>query len=212
MDADGSSQVVAALEVIYAPKSTNEQRLEAQKFLDQVKLSEESPYWGYEIALNNPGNFILKHFGLGLLADAIKKKWNDYNQAKRLALRKWIMELNYRVLHEDPRYIKQKLAYLWVEIAKRTWGEALKEEAPTEQGLLDSWADMDSNLSELWGISEASRELTLLIFKILFEDVFLLVDLTVLKRITTAVRHGRMPDGYICHQIQIHRKMDIIQS
>lgn len=184
MDSDGASQVVTALGVIYEPKSTNQQRLEAQKFLDSVKSNEESPFWGYQIALNNPTDFILKHFGLGLLADAIKRKWNDYDEGRRLALREWIMELNYRVLNTDPRYIKQKLAFLWVEIAKRTWGEALKEESPSEQELLNSWADMDGNLSELWNISEASRELTLLIFKILFEDVFLLVDLTVLKRMT----------------------------
>lgn len=184
MDSTGASQVVTALEVIYSTKSNNEQRLEAQKFLDRVKIHEESPFWGYEIALNNPNNYILKHFGLGLLTNAIKKNWTDYNKEKRIALRKWIMELNYRVLTEDPRYIKQKLAFLWVEIAKRTWGEALKEESPSEEQLMDSWGDMDSNLTELWNIGEASRELTLIIFKILFEDVFLLDDLTVLKRMT----------------------------
>lgn len=184
MDPNGAQQVISALEAIYSPKSTNEERLEAQKFLDRVKLHEESPFWGYEIALNNPANYILKHFGLGLLTNAIKKNWNDYNHEKRIALRKWVMELNYRVQKEDPRYIKQKLAYLWVEIAKRTWGEALREDDPSEEQLVESWADMDTNLTELWNIGEASRELTLIIFKILFEDVFLLDDLTVLKRIT----------------------------
>lgn len=110
--------------MIYSSKSDNTQRLEAQRFLDQVKLHDESPFWGYEIALNNPKNSILKHFGLGLLVNSIKKNWNGYDQEKRVTLRKWVIELNYRVQEQDPRYIKEKLAFLWVEIAKRVWGEA----------------------------------------------------------------------------------------
>ncbi|QLQ80694.1 hypothetical protein HG537_0E00470 [Torulaspora globosa] len=184
MDPNGASQVITALEVIYSSKSTNEERLEAQKFLDRVKNHEESPFWGYEIALNNPADYILKHFGLGLLENAVRKNWGDYNGEKRLALRKWVVELNYGVQKEDPRYIKQKLAFLWVEIAKRTWGEALRGENPSKEELMESWVDMDTNLTELWNIGGASRELSLVIFKILFEDVFLLDDLTVLKRMT----------------------------
>lgn len=166
------------------PESTNIERLEAQKFLDRVKIHEESPFWGYQISFNNPTDYILKHFGLGLLENAVKNNWTDYDNEKRIALRKWIMELNYRVTKDDPRYVKQKLAFLWVEVAKRTWGEALKEDSPNEEQLANSWSDMDNNLTELWNIGEASRELTLIIFKILFEDVFLLDDLTVLKRMT----------------------------
>lgn len=184
MDSNGATQVIGALEVIYSSKSDNTQRLEAQRFLDQVKLHDESPFWGYEIALNNPKNSILKHFGLGLLVNSIKKNWNGYDQEKRVTLRKWVIELNYRVQEQDPRYIKEKLAFLWVEIAKRVWGEALKEENPSEQKLLDSWADMDNNLAELWQMSDSSRELALIIFRTLFEDVFLLEDLTVLKRMS----------------------------
>ncbi|EDO14951.1 hypothetical protein Kpol_365p7 [Vanderwaltozyma polyspora DSM 70294] len=184
MDSNGASQVVNALEVIYSPKSSNGDRLEAQKFLDEVKLRDESPYWGYDIAINNPNNFILKHFGLSLIETAIKKKWASYDDEKKIALRKWIMELNYKVQDQDPRYIKEKLAFLWVEVAKRTWGEALKTAVPDETQFANSWIDMDSNLTELWNINQAARELTLIIFRILFEDVFLLDDITVLKRMT----------------------------
>lgn len=184
MDSEGASQIISALEVIYTSTSTNEDRLKSQQFLDTVKLQEESPFWGYQIALNNPNNFIVKHFGLGLLSDAIKTKWNKYDAEKRIVVRKYIMELNYRVLEQDPRYIKEKLAFLWVEVAKRSWGEALKGGDQTPQLLLESWVDMDTNLTELWRISNASRELTLIIFRILFEDVFLLDDMIVLKRMT----------------------------
>ncbi|AET41312.1 karyopherin MSN5 Ecym_8016 [Eremothecium cymbalariae DBVPG len=184
MDPNGASQIVSALEVIYSPKSANHQRLEAQRFLDQVKSHEESPFWGYEIALNNSSNSILKHFGLGLLVHVMQKHWKDYDTEKQLALRKWITDLNYRVTADDPRYIKEKLAFLWVEIAKRVWGEVLKDDTLSEQSLFESWVDMDRNLAELWNMSEASRELVLIIFRTLFEDSFLLEDLTVLKRIS----------------------------
>ncbi|CAI4351557.1 ASN_HP2_G0011410.mRNA.1.CDS.1 [Saccharomyces cerevisiae] len=184
MDSTGASQIVSALDVIYSPKSNNSQRQEAQKFLDEVKLCSESPFWGYEIALQNPTNSILKYFGLGLLDHAVKKNWNDYDEGKRVALRKWVMELNFGVQDYDTRYIKEKLATLWVEVAKRTWGEALKQTNPTEEQLLTSWVDMDNNLFELWNINQSSRELALIIFRILFEDVFLLDDLFVLKRMT----------------------------
>ena len=183
MENSGASQVVAALEVIYDPKSDNAKRLDAQKFLDEVKEREESPFWGYEIALNNPQNSILKHFGLGLLVNALKKNWSGYDEEKRMALRKWIIELNYRVQPNDPRYIREKLAFLWVEIAKRIWGEALKVEEPTEEQLAESWVDMDRCLTELWQMNEASRELVLIIFRTLFEDTFLLEDVAVLKRL-----------------------------
>ena len=184
MDSEGASQIISALEVIYTPTSSNEERLKSQQFLDSVKLQDGSPYWGYQIALNNPTNFIVKHFGLGLLADSIKTKWNKYDSEKRITIRKYIMELNYRVQDQDPRYIKEKLAYLWVEVAKRSWGEALKGTDQSPQLLLESWVDMDTNLTELWEINTASRELTLIIFRILFEDVFLLDDMIVLKRMT----------------------------
>lgn len=183
MDSVGASQVIAALELIYDPKSDNAKRLEAQKFLDEVRNREESPLWGYEIALNNSQNPVLKHFGLGLLVNALKKNWSGYDDEKRIALRKWIIELNYNVNANDPRYIKEKLAYLWVEVAKRIWGEALKVEDPSEQQLTESWVDMDRNLTDLWQMNETSRELALIIFRTLFEDTFLLEDVSILKRL-----------------------------
>lgn len=180
----GASQIIDALNIIYSPKSNNAQRLEAQKFLDHVRTLEESPLWGYEIALNNNENHILKYFGLNLLEYNIKKNWNSYNNEKRQHLKKWILELNYQVTVSDTRYIKEKLASLWVEITKRIWGEALKETNPTDEQLIDSWVDMDSNLHQLWNINDSCREVTLIIFRILFEDVFLLDDMMVLKRMT----------------------------
>lgn len=184
MDNQGVSQIITALDVIYSPTSTNDKRQEAQMFLEKVKFTDEAPFYGYNIALENPNNFILKHFGLNLLSNSIKKNWQDYNQEKKIALRKWIVELNFSVNSQDPRYIKEKLAFLWVELAKKVWGECLKKTTPNDDEMLESWVDMDQNLTQLWYTNEAAREIALIIFRILFEDVFLLEDFSVLKRIS----------------------------
>ncbi|CCD23840.1 karyopherin MSN5 NDAI_0C01790 [Naumovozyma dairenensis CBS 421] len=182
----GANQIISVLETIYSPTASNEERLESQKFLDQVKLQDESPFWGFQLAMNNPHNYIVIHYGLGLLGNSLKKDWDKYDQVKRVTLRNWIKDLCFKVTAEYPRYIKEKLALLWVEVAKRTWGELLRggDEQITETVMETSWCNMDHDLSDLWSMSEASRELSLIIFRILFEDVFLLEDMVMLKRMT----------------------------
>lgn len=216
MDSSGASQVVAALELIYDPKSDNLKRLEAQKFLDDVKNREESPFWGYEIALNNPQNSILKHFGLGLLVNALRKNWSTYNEEKRITLRKWIIELNYRVQDDDPRYIREKLAFLWVEIAKRTWGEALKVDEPSDQQLTESWVDMDSNLTELWQMNEASfKGIGVNYISDTLRRHILIRRCHYLKKVTnhpTIVYYDRLPHGHIQCEIQIFWKVGNVQK
>ena len=51
MDSGGVQQIVSALQIVYDPKSTNDQRREAQTFLDTIKSNEESPFWGYQLAV-----------------------------------------------------------------------------------------------------------------------------------------------------------------
>ena len=52
MDSGGVQQIVSALQIVYDPKSTNDQRREAQTFLDTIKSNEESPFgvtnWHYQ--------------------------------------------------------------------------------------------------------------------------------------------------------------------
>ncbi|KAH3899133.1 probable Protein MSN5 [Saccharomycodes ludwigii] len=199
MDANSVSQIVSALNVIYSSVSNNAQRLEAQKFLDQVKLHKDAPLFGYTLGTQYENDYILKHFGLQLLEYSIRKNWASYDIAKMNAVRKWIEELNSKVTSQDPRYIKEKLAYLWAEIAKRVWGEYLKitsieKDEDTDNGiapaeldenqLLYSWCDMDTNLMQMWQMNESTREVVLIIFRTLFEDIFLLDDLIAMKRMS----------------------------
>ncbi|KAH3678591.1 hypothetical protein OGATHE_000141 [Ogataea polymorpha] len=192
MDQNGVDQIVGSLEVIYNPQSTNKSRHEAQEFLESIKQIPESPYWGYLLALpDNKNDFIVRHFGLSLLSNAIKKDFSQWDLEKQEAVRNWVIELAMKVAPTDPHYMKEKIAFLWVEIAKRCWGLclskeeeeiALKDKSYTDHEKLQSWASMDASLLRLWEHSLITRELSLIIFRALFEDVYLLDDPVVSQR------------------------------
>ncbi|EDK46286.1 conserved hypothetical protein [Lodderomyces elongisporus NRRL YB-4239] len=127
MDSDGVRQIISALEAVYDPKSSNDQRREAQAFLETIKSNEESPYWGFQLALpeNNGANYIVRHFGLSLMQTSLKYKYHTFDSIKITAIRNWIIELSNKVEEKDPHYIKEKIALLWVSLVKRIWGSYL---------------------------------------------------------------------------------------
>ncbi|CUM62958.1 uncharacterized protein PRCAT00000518001 [Priceomyces carsonii] len=187
MDSNGVNQIITALGVIHDPKSSNSQRGDAQRFLESIKSDEESPFWGYQLALaeNNGKNYIVRHFGLSLLQHSINKRWQLFDTTKSLAIRNWVIELSNKMDSDDPHYLKEKLAYLWTSIAKRIWGSYLvkaKESSISDDDILDGWASMDADLWKLWNSNLISRELSLIIVRTLFEDIYLLDDVIASKR------------------------------
>lgn len=187
MDSNGVGKIVSALELIHSPKTTNTARQEAQSFLEQVKKQEESPFWGYELALPTQ-SAIVRHFGLTLLQNSINREWLNYDQEKKLAIRNWIIDLSMKLQPGDPHFLREKLAFLWVAVAKRCWGSFLgkAEDSPvSSQELMEGWASMDSDLLGLFKSSAHTRELSLIIFRTLFEDVYILDDSITSKRSAT---------------------------
>lgn len=192
MDTSGVNQIIHALDVVHEPRSTNDQRREAQVFLELIKLSEESPYWGFQLALPEVygKNYIVRHFGLSLLQHAITKRFQTFDRIKTLAVKLWIVSLAQKTQADDPHFLKEKLAFLWASLAKRIWGGALvRATGPLEDKMSDSdaddaWASMDLDLWELWTASLQTRELSLVIVRTLFEDVYLLDDPIAQKRTT----------------------------
>ncbi|ODQ47599.1 hypothetical protein PICMEDRAFT_30943 [Pichia membranifaciens NRRL Y-2026] len=207
MSSEGINQIIASLDIIYNSSSNNNQRHEAQAFLESIKKLPDCPFWGYQLALiDNNYNNIVRHYALNLLLNSITDHYNEWDTPKKLAVRNWIVELATKVSINDPHYIKEKLAFLWVEIAKRCWGECLLKQNPslndwktsknnsnnnenvmsniqfTDEEKLDSWISMDSNLLELWNYSPITRELSLIVMRTLFEDIYLLDDPIVSKR------------------------------
>ncbi|VEU20658.1 DEKNAAC101593 [Brettanomyces naardenensis] len=204
MNSDGVNQIVGSLQVIYNPRSSNEDRHKAEQFVEKIKQIPESPFWGYQLALpDNKYDYVVRHYGLNLLLNAITKDYFNWDLEKKLAVRNWVVELASKVADADPHYMKEKIAFLWVEIAKRCWGQCLVKmddtkddkllsstsddatkqvSAYSEQEKLESWNTMDSNMLELWNHNDTTKELTLIIFRTLFEDVYLLDDPIVSQR------------------------------
>ncbi|KAK6194258.1 phospholipid:diacylglycerol acyltransferase [Pestalotiopsis sp. IQ-011] len=153
-------QIHEALELIHNPRASNQDRQEAQQFLEQVKNLAEAPSHGYTLASDKNQPPVVRHYALSLLENAIKHKWNKYSEEHQTALRQWVLELAMGVSSNDPGYLRNKIAQLWVEVAKRSW--------------VEPWMDMDNLLVQLWMVPDSAvhKELVLLILETLSDEIF----------------------------------------
>lgn len=149
-----------ALDIVHGPYSSNVSRREASLFLDDIKNNAEAPYHGFTLASDKSQQPVVRHYALSLLEHAIKHKWAEYSEAQGTALREWILQLSRGVSPEDPLYLRNKTAQLWVEIAKRSWAA--------------EWLDMDELLVRLWEVpgSVVHKEFVLFVLETLSEEVF----------------------------------------
>jgi len=158
-------QIKQALQIVYDPHSSNDSRKQAGAFLESAKSDKEAPYHGFTLAYDRGHDAVVRHFGLLLLEQAVRYSWADYTAEESGMVRGWILGLaeNVKVDGRDPVYLRNKIAQLWVEIAKRSWAS--------------EWLDMDELLVRLWDNSTqqgnpAQRDLVLSILENLVEDVF----------------------------------------
>ncbi|KAI9105243.1 armadillo-type protein [Phlyctochytrium arcticum] len=168
MDPTVLQEVVRAIEVIYNPATPKSDRDNANNFCENLKNNPQSPIWGFHLA-NKQNNHpdIVRHFGLSLLENSVRFKWNDgtYSDTDREQIRNSIVDLarngTHDIMTERP-FITEKTSRLIVEVAKRMW--------PLQ------WTEMDVNLRELYDTSPTTREIVLLAYKGLAEDIFLYED------------------------------------
>lgn len=153
-----NAHIIQALEVIHNPRSLNSLRQDASNFLDGIKNDEEAPYNGFSLASDRKQPAIVRHYGLSLLENAIRHRWAQYTGEQAAALQNWVVSLAEEVTEEDALYLRNKIAEIWVEIAKRSWA-------------LD-WMDMDELLVRLWNGSVVRKALVLTILETLSEDIF----------------------------------------
>jgi exportin-5 len=162
---DGSNttflpRIHEALELVHSPYSSNESRQQASLFLEEIKADNEAPYHGFTLASDKSQQPVVRHYALSLLEHAIKHKWAEYSEAQATTLRKWVLELSQNLTPEDPLYLRNKTAQLWVEIAKRSWAA--------------EWTDMDELLVQLWELpgSIVHKEFVLFVLETLSDEVF----------------------------------------
>ena len=152
------SKILQALELIHDPRSENDIRREASRYLDDVKGQDEAPLVGFTLSSDKHQSPVAQHYGLSLIEAAVRHKWIDYQDEQKAAVRGWVTTLAFSVTEDDHLYIRNKVAQLWVEVAKRSWA-------------LD-WMDMDTQLVELWGGSVAKKILVLEVLETLSENSF----------------------------------------
>lgn len=152
-------KVLSALDIVYNPRSDNQSRIDAQSFLENVKSLKEGPSHGFTLASDKAQSPIVRYYGLSLLEHSIIHEWGGYGAEEAACLRDWVLQLAQHVSREDPQYIRNKIAQLWVEIAKRCWGA--------------EWMDMDAMLVQLWQLPGfgVHKELALTILASLSEEI-----------------------------------------
>ena len=156
---DGAiSNITHALNLLYNPRASNDQRHEADKYLNAQKFEPEAPFIGFQLASNTQHAPTVRHYGLSLLEHCIRHTWSDYSEEQGAMVRGWVVDLACAVQDQHAIYVRNKVGQLVVEIAKRSWA-------------LD-WMDLDQTLVQLWGQSLIHKELVLLILETLSEDVF----------------------------------------
>jgi exportin-5 len=158
------SQIVEALTIVHNAQSSKESRQQASGLLEEAKINNDAPYHGFTLAVDHGQPPIVRHYGLSLLEYAIRHRWSGYTEEQSTALREWVLALAQGVSEEDPGYVRNKVAQLWVEVAKRSW--ALE------------WIDMDKMLVELWRGPLVRKDMVLSVLETLSEDIFSREDTT----------------------------------
>ena len=155
---EDTTKILKALELVHDPRSPSEVRQNASQYLELVRTQTEAPHYGYVLAANRSNAATARHYGLSLIEYAIRYRWSNYSEAQSRALREWIWKLAQSVAQEDPAFLRNKVAQLWVELAKRSWA-------------LD-WTNMDELLMALWGGSLTQKQLVLRILESLSDEAF----------------------------------------
>jgi exportin-5 len=152
------TQVLQALQAIYDSSSSNDTRRHATQYLEEAKRHPEGPSHGRTLALDRSQPAQLRHYGLTMLEYSIKYNWEEFTVEQSEALRSYVVELAQNTVAEDPVYLRNKVAQLWTEVAKRSWGA--------------DWMDMDRLLVELWRTSLHHQAVVLYVLETLSEDIF----------------------------------------
>ncbi|KAJ3297020.1 hypothetical protein HK104_000937 [Borealophlyctis nickersoniae] len=178
------------------PRMSNENK---RKLLQERP---ESPLLGQHLAHKDNGYpEKVRHFGLSLLENGIRFRWNDgsYGDAEREQLKEAVVDLVQNGLHDmrtEKMFIKTKVAALFVEVAKRTY--------PMK------WLNMDKILRNLYASSISSQEIVMFIWRSLMEDIYLYEDVVAQLRkeelkygvLAVTVHASMVEELYAKYQVQ----------
>ena len=153
-----NANILRALQIIQNPLTDNNVRKDASNYLEQLKGKPEAVQQGYQLGRDQQQEPLVRHFGLSLLEDAIRHHWHDLDDEQGRVARGYVIDLGSSISPGDQPFIRNKIAQLWVELAKRSWA-------------LD-WFDLDEILVTLWTQNFVHKELVLAVLENLAEDLF----------------------------------------
>ncbi|KAG0277376.1 hypothetical protein BGZ95_006057 [Linnemannia exigua] len=168
MDESVLRNLLSALETINNAATTNDARQQAQEYCETLKRDPAGPLYGYYLAhKDNQQPDIVRHFGLSLIENTARYKWSAASLTPELKtqIRLNVMSLaseGILPMMTEKAFIKEKVASLFVEVAKREWPGA--------------WDDMDVFLRQMFFKDETAREMSLFILRSLCEDVCIYDD------------------------------------
>ncbi|XP_035519546.1 exportin-5 isoform X3 [Morone saxatilis] len=164
-------QLIEAVNVMMDAETNQVYRLEALKFCEDFK--ETSSFCvpcGLQLA-DKAQPAVVRHFGLQILEQVIKFRWNNMQQQEKVQLKECAMQLLSNGTHsilEEESHIKDVLSRIIVEMIKREWPQ--------------HWPDMLKEMEALTSQGEAQTELVMLILLRLAEDVITFQTLPTQRR------------------------------
>lgn len=162
------ADVLQALQLIHTPTTKNEVRRQASSYLDQIKYSQHALQHGVSLGSDSQQEPLVRHFGLSLLEHVVKHQSHELDDGQNEQIRSCIINLGRNITSADPLFIRNKIAELWVELAKRSWA-------------LD-WHDLDPLLCEFWEQATIYKSFVLAVLENLSEDTFVRDDPTAVLR------------------------------
>uniref|UniRef100_A0A8C4GDK6 Importin N-terminal domain-containing protein n=1 Tax=Dicentrarchus labrax TaxID=13489 RepID=A0A8C4GDK6_DICLA len=164
-------QLIKAVNVMMDAETNQIYRLEALKFCEEFK--ETSSFCvpcGLQLA-DKAQPAVVRHFGLQILEQVVKFRWNNMQQQEKVQLKECAMQLLSNGTHsilEEESHIKDVLSRIIVEMIKREWPQ--------------HWPDMLKEMEALTSQGEAQTELVMLILLRLAEDVITFQTLPTQRR------------------------------
>lgn len=155
------SDIVGALELIHAPRSSNDERFQAMIYLEKLKQHHDLAQMGYALAGDTDQQAVVRHFGLSLLEHTVRHR-HRLSSEQSHHLRNLIISLAQTLVVTTQSFLRNKIAGLWVELAKRTWA-------------LD-WYNLDEYLFQLWSQDDVGKEFVLFFLENLSDDIFVRED------------------------------------
>ncbi|XP_074656091.1 exportin-5-like [Tubulanus polymorphus] len=155
-------QISAAVETQLNPFSTQTDRAQAYRFLEELKTSCDTKLLieaSFQMCSPDKPD-IIRHIGLQFIENCIVDRWNDMNPDIKLSIKNITMQLlanGTKNIIAEQLHIKDALSRITVEMIKREWPQ--------------QWPTLMKELNDLRQMGPSQTELVLFVFLRLAEDV-----------------------------------------